>query len=202
MAHFCPMTGDVHCDCSGEKEMPFNTPEGNLLLADMKALLRYGWTDHAGKTNWLIISSFPVDQPDNKEITASLLQNPARLGRILRPFAGDAWVARFEPALTEHLVLAKGAIDPVRRGDKAGVAAALKKLYANSDMIGQLLHDLRPDKLPLEVTQTLFREHNEHVVKLVTLRQEKKYAEYIVEYDIYYKHMMSLSDTLYEGLTF
>ena len=163
---------------------------------DFKTILKRVFTDHAVYTSLLIMQSVPTLQPDASVITERLLLNPKDIRNLLEPFLGSKIGMQLEEAFTQHLKLAAGTLEPLRLGKKREVQDAVNKLVDQGVKVGTLLGSINPSKLSTAVAIKEFETHNNFVVELATLRSQGKYIEYINLYDIYFDHMMGLSDLI------
>jgi len=170
-------------------------------MVDMKSALRKVFTDHAVYTNWLIVESLPVFQPNAEFVTLRLLENPADIANLIAPVVGLDMAKPIEEQFTEHLKLAAAALAPVRDENSAETKEAVEDFYDQGDVLSAAISALNPQKLPLQTVTDLIHTHNQHVVHLATLRQKQEYGQYIRDYDEYYKQMMFISDTLYSALS-
>ena len=188
--NYCKVTGDPICKCK--------RTEGKVIVNfnDFKTAMRRVFTDHANYTSLLIMASVPVLQPDAGEIATRLLENPMHIRVLLEPFKGPIVGAQIEQVFTEHLKLAAAALEPARMNRKRELQSDVNALLEQGKQVGMLLSSINPLKFSPENAINEFTTHNEYVVKLVTLRSQKKYKEYIDTYDMYFNHMMELSDLI------
>lgn len=197
MSNFCSITGNSNCDCVVKNAV---NPIGSALLVDLKATLRKIFTDHGVYTLWLILESLPNKTSFADEVTKRLLRNPKDISNLLVNIIGNDAAFLVQQLFTEHLILASKTFEPAKNGDTNTLNMVLNKLFANGDKIGEALSTLNPIKLPVAYTKQLMRTHNEQVVQMVTKRLSKDSS--IVElYDHYYKHLLIMSDAIYEAFT-
>jgi hypothetical protein len=195
---FCPVTGDYPCKCDTKLAV---TPMGTALMTDVKAALRKLFDDHVDYTNLVIMESVPMLNPYAKDFIGRLLKNPTDIANLLVQIKGVPLAAEIKEAFTEHLKLAAATLEPVRNGN--GVATeAVKKFKNQGNILAGALSKINPVKLPLTFSLQLVNEHNDFVVKLVTLRATKKPREFIETLDMYRKHAMMWADAIYEALTY
>jgi len=195
---FCPVTGDYPCQCKDKLAV---TEIGAALLTDMKAVLRKLFSDHVNYTSLVVRSSVPQELPEAAADVKRLLKNPIDIANLLVNVVGAPLATEIKDAFTQHLILANSALKPVREGNTAGVQRAVAQFYEQGNTLADSLSKLNPSKLPQDYVLKLIREHNEFVVKLATLRQQRKYEEYNETFDKYYKHMLALADAVAESLT-
>jgi hypothetical protein len=197
MSGFCSVTGNTPCHCPKKNAV---TSIGSALLVDFKAALRKIFTDHGVYTLWLILESLPSQTPFSDVVTKRLLQNPKDISNLLVNIIGKDAAFLVQQLFTEHLILASKTFEPAKNGDQVTLNNILDKLYSNGDKIGEALASLNPVKLPIQYAKQLMRVHNEQVVQMVVKRLSNDIS--IVElYDHYYKHLLMMSDAIYEAFT-
>lgn len=199
--HYCAITGEPRCNCPSKLSTSYL---GSALLVDMKAALRKMFTDHAVYTSWLVQTSSctnivqgPIKETD--AVTTRLLKNPSDISTLLSPIIGKDKGSELSSLFTEHLTLAASTLSLAIQ--KKPLGTSLTKFYANGDKLGAFLGTFNTTKLSPKYAMSLMKQHNDHVIKLVTLRGEGKYQDYVTEYDEYYKHILTMSDAIYESLT-
>lgn len=188
----CPITGEDVCRCGDAKK-------GSQTLVSPKETLRKLFTDHAVYTKFFVESSLN-DIPDVKVITTRLLKNQDEIGKYIGKFVGKEKGNKLAELLKEHIMLAAGCVGKLKEGDSKGLNTAIGKLMANALQVARFLHSLNPEKLPLEVVTREFKQHNKHVLDIAVLHSKGKHREEIDTYDMYYTHMLALSDTIYGAL--
>jgi len=193
----CPITGGKVCHCPGKTP---TTIMGAALLIDMKSALRKVFTDHAVYTSTLISESLPILQPPAEAVTERLLKNPQDIADLIEPIVGSSKANAVKEQFSQHLLLAAGAVTEVREGNEETVANAVNNFYEQGDKLARALYELNTNKLNSNTVKKLIREHNEHVVQLATLRKSQEDHEYYAHYDIYYAHMLGISDALHGAL--
>lgn len=195
MDSFCFISGDYPCNCPIKGAV---TPLGSALLVDLKAVIRKIFTDHAVYTNWLIGDSLPSPRENIQPVITRLLRNPQDISNILEPIVGKEKSNVLGQLFTDHLILAATNLQSLSTPEYKSV---IGQFLANGDQIGNALANLNPHKLSADYAQKLMREHNEFLLKLISLRRTNNITEYINTYDNYYKHILMLADTIYETLT-
>lgn len=183
----CPCTGATQCRCP--------VPDAGLQSALWSTL-----DDHTLYTSWLITASLPNPQPDATEIATRLLENPSDIRAVIEPIVGTELADEIEDAFAEHLKLAAETLPPVQAGDTTAINSAVATLYRQGDTVANFVSQINPSLLPFEMVSKEFRTHNEYVVELATLRNSRRYTDYIKVFDSYRQHMKRLSDAIYRGL--
>ena len=190
----CVITGVKKCRCVTTSAKRVINSE------DYRVALRRVFSDHSWYTSSVISESLPLLQPNAEFVTKRVLENPAQIKQVLLPLTSSAIADNFEKAVAEHLKLAAATLEPARNGDTARLTEAVNKFYAQGDDFGRAIYSLNMNGITEEAANATVREHNEFVVKLVTLRKEQNYEEYIRVLDVYNTHMMMMADTIYDLL--
>lgn len=177
----CPITGESICHCT------------------KKEILRKLFTDHAIYTKFFIESSLN-NLPDLDVITARLLDNQMEIGKYVGTIVGESNGIKLSNLLKEHILLAAECIEKLKKNESKELNIAIEKLMENATKVGIFLNTLNPEKLPLAMITEEFKQHNKYVLNIATLHSKGKYKEEIETYDIYYKHMLMLSDTIFRAL--
>jgi len=197
MSSFCSVTGNTPCQCSNKNAV---NPIGSALLVDLKGALRKVFTDHGFYTLWLILESLPSKTSFTNIVTQRLLRNPKDISNLLINIIGQEPAFLIQQLFTEHLILASKTFEPAKNNDNITLNNILNKLYINGDKIAESLSSLNPNKLHIQYTKQLMKVHNEQVLQLVVKRLSND--DLIVElYDQYYKHLLIMSDAIYEAFT-
>lgn len=190
----CPITGENHCHCKFKIE-PIEPPS-------TKDTFRKLFTDHANYTHLYIINEV-YQLPTLKVITERLLQNQVDIGDAIEPIVGNKKAKEVTKLLKEHILAASNATKKAIINNelktvesKKELDIAIKKLFINSDEVSVALSNINPSILPYKEVAKHFREHNEMVIKLVTLYITNKTADIVSEYDCYYTHILGFSDML------
>lgn len=192
----CPITGGK-CTC---KDKRATSTMGQALLVDYKAALRKVFSDHAFYTSFLICESLPDKTGATKAVAKRLLENPNDISKLIEPVVGYELALPVKDEFTKHLKLAAATLEPLRIGNAGQVKVDVSKFLANGNDVARALSNLNPDKLPLSYVKELMKTHNNFVVKLATLRSKSQFEEYNHVLDDYYKHILMMSDCIYEAL--
>lgn len=177
----CPIMGTPVCKCT------------------MKEKMRKLFTDHAFYTKFYIESALS-DLPDVKVITNRLLQNQVDIGNFVKPVVGNVNGDQLASLLKEHILAAAGAVNAIKKEDEKEVKIAVEKVFANSWLVSQLLSSFNPEKLPFDVVLKIFNQHNQYVIDIITLHFNEDFEKEINTVDLYYQHMLMLSDALHDAL--
>lgn len=168
-------------------------------LVSPKETLRKLFTDHAVYTKFFLESSLN-DLPDVKVITTRLLKNQDEIGKYVGKFVGKERGTMLTTLFKEHILLAAGCVEQLKENDGKGLTIAVEKLMTNASKVGRFLHALNPEKLPLVVVTKEFKQHNKYVLDMAMLHSRDRYKDEIDTYDVYYTHMLMLSDTIFNAL--
>lgn len=191
MKSSCPVTGEPKCKCNKERD-------NNVSLSPRpRDTLRKLFTDHAVFTERFIVS-FLDNRPETESIKSRLLSNQPEIGNYLGLYVGaDNGVAIGE-LLTEHIKAVAGVLQALK--SKSDTKKSIKVVFDNVEKVAKALSKISNGVLKDSKVYDEFAIHNEYVIKLAKLHQEKNYDKEIKTYDEYYTHMLSFSDMLCDGL--
>ncbi len=189
---YCAITGETHCKCLNPQV------KISALKIDLRATMRKLFTDHAVLTS-MVLKSIVSQLDDTNILLERLLLNQKDIGDQLKPIIGNAKGNELTKLLTEHIKLAGEVIKAAVKKDPK-LQTKINQLYRNSDDVAAFLTLLNEEKLPYEVTQEMFRMHNEFVIKMTLARISKDYKKEQQLYDAYYNEMLELSDAIFNAL--
>ncbi len=177
--------------------MPTSGPRISTL--DFRNTMRKLWEDHVTWTRLYIISA-AAGLPDQDLTAQRLLQNQVDIGNAIKPFYGDDAGNQLTALLKDHILGAADLIAAAKAGDKAKVAAASAKWYANADDIATFLSGANPKAWPLADMKMGMKMHLDLTLQEAVDRLGGKYADDIKDYDTVHEHILGLADLLSTGL--
>lgn len=192
----CPATGSVICRCADESESE-QVQKNNILLPDLRIMLRKLFTDHAVYTKFYIESALN-DLPDSTQLANRLFENQEEIGLNVGYIVGEKNGQTLTTLLKAHIAAAANAVSAAKK--KEDLTVPKQKLFANSAQVAKFISSLDESSLPYDEVKKQFDQHNTYVLEIVTLQLEKKYDDEIKTYDMYYNHMMMFSDMLFVAL--
>jgi len=186
MSKTCPVNGDKPCRCDRNNKV--------LIEPDARTTMRKLWTDHA-TYNKFAINAIVDGTADKDAVVDRVMQNTVDIGNDFGQYLGKENGKIFTTLLKQHEELAADTIKKIVNGNNNELNDAISKFMQNGDDVANFLGKLLPqDK---ESLRKEFIQHVKYVIKVGTLRHEKKFKEEIVQYDAFYNHMMMLSDLIY-----
>lgn len=194
MTTICPITGRVKCEC-GESL----TSSGAMMKLNLRDVLRKLFTDHVIYTNWLIVVSLPKLQDSADAVTDRLLENPKDIARLLDPLIGHSASYKLERLITDHLVIAKNLLTLLR--EKKDTKQEYQCFSDNAEELGKTVSTLNPGKLREEDSIKMWKTHIDQVVQLAKEQNSGQHKRHTDTFDNYYKHMLVMSDMIYELFT-
>jgi hypothetical protein len=138
--------------------------------------------------------------PDQDAVSARLLQNQVDIGNAITPFYGDAAGSQLTSLLKDHILGAVEILKAAKAKDKPATDAAVLKWQANGDQIATFLSNANPKNWPAATMKTEMRQHLDLTLKEATDRLGGNYAADIKDYDEVHHHILSLADTLTDGI--
>lgn len=189
----CPITGEIRCKCLYENNVNITNYQ-----TDLKSTLRKLFTDHAVYTKFVI--NAVVDGTNDVNILAKrVLQNQVDIGDQLKPYIGVEAGDQLTYLLQTHIKLAKTVIENATKNSRT-LQNNIIKLFLNGDEISAFLNSLNPEKIPYLMMQNMFREHNQQVIDMTTLRLHRHHKKEQMLFDHYLNHMLHMSDDIYYAL--
>jgi hypothetical protein len=175
-------------------------PAPKLISAlDFRNAMRKLWEDHITWTRLYIIS-VAANLPD-KDLTAQrLLQNQVDIGNALKQFYGEDAGNKLTALLKDHILDAADLLAAAKAGDKAKVAAASAKWYANADDIATFLSNVNPKAWPLADMKAGMKMHLDVTLQEAVDRLGGKYVDDVQDYDKVHEHILGLADSLSSGI--
>ena len=189
----CKITGTLKCRCG------FDRPSLTVVENDLKTTLTKLFTDHAVYTVFVIRSMIDGDE-DAAVQTERLLENQVEIGENLAPYVGEVNGKAITQLLTEHIKLAAGVVTAAKSGNANAVEEAKAKLFENSDQVAAAFTLATDGRLPLEVSQQMWRLHNELVVQMAVHRLSKEWKLEQEIYDVYYNEILAMIKAIYASL--
>ena len=194
----CPRTGASECHC---KKQLSSSNLGNALLSNVKLTLEKLFDDHTFGTTELIDNSLPeLNEGAAAATSRKILKNPGDIARALEPIIGNDSATALEEVFTKHLKLAAATLPLALVKETKKLQAAATKFIKQGDEVAAVISSINPRIIPLETAKQEMNTHNNFVVKLVTLRSQGKYREYVSLIDRYTNYAMHLANTIYLGL--
>ena len=187
----CPCNCDNGCKC------PLNCK--CQCHNKTKKELRKLFVEHAVWTKKFINVSLS-SSPDTDAITTRLLQNQNDIGMNLSSIIGKNNAMKLANLLRIHILHAGDAIQAIVIGKDEIIKKSLVKLFKNSDQVAKLLTDLSPNKLPYDMTRTMFHDHNQYIIDMTNTRIKKKWKKDILLYDEYFSQLMKMADIIANAL--
>src|SRR5947209_7855344 len=174
---------------------PSQSPKASALHDNMRAL----WQDHGTWTR-LAIVSFADNSPDLQATQDRMLANQTEIGNAVKPYYGDDAGNKLTALLQQHIVNAVGVLKAAKTGNPAEVDQAKAAFYANGNQIADFLHGANPGNWPLDAVQNMMKTHLDQVVQIGSDELTHHYAESVGVWNGYRDHILSMADTLSNGI--
>lgn len=165
---------------------------------EVKEDLRKLFTEHAVYTKFAV-NSFFDNSTDLNVVINRLLKNQEDIGMFLSKMIGVENGKIVSEKLKEHILLATECLHSLKESEEK-LNESIKNLFKNAEEIGSFLSSLNPKLLSKEKAIQEFKTHNQHVLDFAVARFKKEHEKEIQIYDVYYNHMLMLSDVIYNIL--
>jgi hypothetical protein len=171
-----------------------NQAEVNLYDA-----LRQLWSDHMQYTVMTVDAFFHNNSALQPRLNR-LLQNQKDLGAAIVPYFGQDAGNKLTDLLTTHINQAVPVLTAAKSGDQAALQKAENDWYANAKEIADFLSAANPDNWPASATEPMMKTHIDQTTTYAVDLLKGNYAQAVTDYDAAFTHMMSMSDTLAQGI--
>jgi hypothetical protein len=173
-----------------------------MAVVDAKCSLRAGlrrlWADHAIWTRQYIVA-FAGDGADAGEADTRLLKNQEHIGNAIVPFYGQAAGAQLTNLLQQHILIAVDLLKAAKAGDDAEFQHQDQRWSQNAEEIATLLSGANPNWPKADVLD-LLNVHLKLTKDEAVARLTGKWAEDVVAFDDIFTEIMTVSDTLADGI--
>ena len=128
-----------------------------------------------------------------------LLKNQEHIGNAIVPFYGEDAGKRLTALLKQHILIAVNMIEAARSGDQAKFQQEDQQWTANAEEIAAFLSGANPN-FPGKDVFDLLSLHLNLTKGEVVARLSKKWADDVQAFDDIFTEIMTVSDTLSEGI--
>ncbi len=173
--------------------------ECTTTAVDLRLAMRKLWEDHITWTRLYIVSDV-ADLPGKDATAQRLLRNQVDIGDAVKPYYGDAAGDQLTALLKAHILGSVEVLDAAEAGDKAKLAAANARWYANADEIAAFLSSANPQFWPLATMKEMMKEHLDLTLAEAVAHLEKRYEDDVVAYEKVHLHILGLADALTAGI--
>lgn len=164
----------------------------------LRAALRKLWADHAIWTRQYIVA-FASDGPDASAAANRLLKNQEHIGNAIVPFYGQAAATQLTDLLKQHILIAVDLLNAAKAGDDAEFQRHDERWTHNADEIAGLLSSANPH-WPKDDVLDLLKVHLKLTKDEAVARLTGKWDEDVVAFDDIFTEIMTVSDTLADGI--
>jgi hypothetical protein len=161
--------------------------------------MRKLWEDHITWTRLAIIS-FAHDLPDLPATQARLLENQEDIGDAIKPYYRKRAGNRLTALLKEHIVGAVALLQAAKAGDDALIRQRKDEWYANGDEVADFLSKANPRNWPRKTMRKMMKGHLDQTLREAVNRLGGKYDADIRDYDEIHRHILTMADTLSDGV--
>ena len=173
---------------------PAQTESAWILKQEMRKL----WTDHVVWTRSYIIAALG-GTPDASAAADRLMRNQEDFGNAVAKYYGSAAGEQLTTLLKQHISIAVDVIAAAKAGNKAGLKEADDRWQQNAVQIADFLSQANPN-WPRATLIDMMKTHLSTTTAEVDARLAKAWNDDVKAFDAVYDHILSLSDTLSEGI--
>jgi hypothetical protein len=177
-----------------------SSPSTNSDAVKLYSTMRQLWSDHMQYTV-MTVDAFFHDNSALQPRLNRLLQNQKDLGAAIAPYFGQDAANKLTDLLTTHINQAVPVLTAAKSGDQAALQKAENDWYANAKEIADFLSAANPDNWPASATEPMMKTHIDQTTTYSVDLLKGDYAKSITDYDAAFDHMMSMSDTLAQGIS-
>jgi hypothetical protein len=164
----------------------------------LRASLRKLWADHVIWTRQYIVA-FASDGADTGAAAGRLLKNQEHIGNAIVPFYGQAAGAQLTDLLKQHILIAVDLLTAAKAGDDAEFQRQDQRWSQNVEEIAALLSGANPN-WPKNDVVDLLGVHLKLTKDEAVARLTGKWDDDVVAFDDIFTEIMTVSDTLADGI--
>jgi len=176
-----------------------SSPSTNSDAVKLYTTMRQLWADHMQYTV-MTVDAFFHDNNALQPRLNRLLQNQKDIGAAIGPYFGQDAANKLTDLLTTHINQAVPVLTAAKSGDQAALKKAEDDWYANAKEIADFLSAANPDNWPASATEPMMKTHIDQTTTYSVDLLKGDYAKAVTDYDAAFDHMMSMSDTLAQGI--
>ena len=164
----------------------------------LRTALRKLWADHAIWTRQYIVA-FASDGQDTGGAATRLLKNQEHIGNAIVPFYGEVAGARLTDLLKQHILIAVDLLTAAKAGDDAEFQRQDQRWSQNAEEIATFLSGANPN-WPKNDVVDLLSVHLKLTKDEAVARLTGKWDDDVVAFDDIFTEIMTVSDTLADGI--
>lgn len=165
---------------------------------NLRTALRKLWADHVIWTRQYIVA-FASDGPDTGAAATRLLKNQEHIGNAIVPFYGEAAGTRLTDLLKQHILIAVDLLTAAKAGDDAEFQRQDQRWSQNAEEIATFLSGANPN-WPKNDVVDLLSVHLKLTKDEAVARLTGKWDDDVVAFDDIFTEIMTVSDTLADGI--
>lgn len=167
-------------------------------MVELKSDMQKAWIDHTIWTRSYIVSALS-NLEDQKDVLNRLLQNQQAIGKIIKPYYGEAAGNKLAELLTEHILIAGKIVSAAKAGEQTEVKKFEADWHKNADAIAKFLSKANPN-WSFKVLQDMLYTHLQLITEIVMDRINGNWQADIAATDKNELHMIHFADILTEGI--
>lgn len=165
------------------------------LHQDMRKL----WTDHVVWTREYIVAA-AAGAPNAQAAATRLLKNQEDIGNAVAPYYGADAGNKLTALLKDHINIAVDLIADAKAGNTTKFNTDNDRWKQNANDIADFLSNANPDNWPQSTMRDMMAKHLSTTTDEVTATLNKNYDQSVKDFDIVYDHILSMADTLSDGI--
>jgi hypothetical protein len=164
----------------------------------LKTSLRELWADHVIWTREYLVAAIAATQ-DAQAAAGRLLKNQEHLGNAIVPYYGQAAGDALTDLLKQHILIAVDLVAAAKAGQQEKFQEQDRRWTENAQVIAAFLAGANP-YWPAKDVADLLNLHLELTKKEAVARLTEKWEDDIAAFDDIFTEIMTVSDTLSEGI--
>lgn len=180
------------------KPIQVNEVRGDSKSEVLSKNMRKLWEDHITWTRLYLVSA--IEENNGTDVVVNrLLKNQEDIGNAVKPYYGNEAGEKLTELLKTHITTAADIVSAAKQGNQNAQSAAEKKWYDNANEIADFLNGANPnwDKSEMRV---MMKDHLDLTRQEAVNLLGKKYEASIADYDAIHNQILSMADSLTEGI--
>ena len=167
-------------------------------MVQLKTDMQKVWIDHTIWTRSYIVSAIS-NRPDQQDVLNRLLQNQQDIGKLIKPYYGEAAGNKLADLLREHILIAGKIVAAAKAGNQADVKKLEADWHRNADDISKFLSAANPN-WQFKALQDMLYAHLQLITEIVLNCLKGDWKADIAATDKNEIHMIHLADILTGGI--
>jgi len=171
-----------------------------IIKPTLKDTFRKLFTDYAIYSFFYILN-INLKLCNEKILLTKLIDNQKEIGDFIKPLIGEINGNELIQLLKEHVASITETINSIAIKDKIKMKDSIEKIYAVNCKLSKFFYSLNKKKLPENKILYQLNKHTQFLIDISILYLEKKYEYAFQKFDLYFNHILLISDTLCVAFT-